>query len=263
MSFNVGDVLPAHYDPVVIAASYIVSVLGSYFALFHAQHMFRRDGSINRSIALSAAVSLGGIGIWAMHFIGMMGFRLPVTVVYEGFATFASLIAAIVIAGIGLVLAGGRGRFSVRGWTYGSVLAGAGVCVMHYLGMYAMNLRATMSLDLGVVAASVAIAVFAAAAALWLVFHIRQTSHRIAAALIMGVAVCAMHYTGMSSAQFICISQAPQPFWFIGGENLPALVFLVTCLVLVWLFWNAMGVKNEVETRHRDMRMVNKLKKVS
>jgi NO-binding membrane sensor protein with MHYT domain len=242
MNFNVGDVLQARYDLFYVFASYLVSVLGSFAALYHAQHMFRRDGTIKWSIAIGAAVALGGIGIWTMHFIGMMGYRLPLRVVYDGGLTVLSLVAAIVIAGIALILAGGRGKFSKVGWLAGSLLAGAGVCVMHYMGMYAMSLRADMTLDLATVAVSVVIAMTAAAAALWLAFHVVRNTHRIAAALVMGVAVCAMHYTGMASAQFVCIASKQPPAWAIGGDNLPILVFAVAGMVLVVLSWNVLGL---------------------
>ena len=249
MNFNVGDVLPARYDLFYVFASYVISVIGSFAALYHSQHMFRRDGSVNWSIAAGAAVALGGVGIWTMHFIGMMGYRLPTRVVYDGVLTLLSLVAAIIIAGIALLLAGGRGKFNKLGWLLGSLLAGAGVCVMHYMGMYAMNLRADMVLDWMTVAGSVAIAMTAAAAALWLAFHVVQASHRVAAALVMGVAVCAMHYTGMAAAQFVCVASKDAPAWAIGGDNLPMLVFAVTGSVLVVLSWKALGLaaKNEAE----------------
>jgi len=254
MNFNVGDILQARYDMAFVAASYVVSVLGSFAALYHAQHMFRRDGSISLSMAVGGAVALGGIGIWAMHFIGMIGYRLPLRVVYDGALTLLSLVAAIIIAGIALVLAGGRGRFSITGWMLGSLLAGAGVCVMHYMGMYAMNLRADMKLDLVVVGISVAIAVTAAAAALWLAFHITRNSHRLAASLVMGLAVCAMHYTGMSAAEFICVASKPAPMWAIGGDNLPVLVFAVAGAVLVLLCWNLLGLVGKTGNAARPVR---------
>lgn len=242
MQFNVGDVLQARYDMAVVLASYVVSVLGSYAALYHAQFMHGRGGRLNWSMVAGAAVALGGIGIWTMHFLGMMGYRLPMGVVYDGILTVVSLVAAVVIAGIALVLTHRGGRFSLGGWAIGSVLAAAGVCVMHYMGMYAMVLRADMQLDPVMVAGSAAIAVTAAAAALWLAFHVRQTAHRVVAALVMGAAVCAMHYTGMAAAEFVCIAEQPAPGWTIGGEHLPTLVFGVAGLVLVMLTWNLFGI---------------------
>ncbi|HEX7891723.1 MAG TPA: MHYT domain-containing protein [Ramlibacter sp.] len=236
-----GDILQARHDMAVVFVSYVVSVLGSYAGLHHAQFMYGRGGKLNWAMVTGAAVALGGIGIWTMHFLGVMGYRLPLPVVYDGVLTVASLVAAIVIAGIALLLANRGGRFNRTGWMFGSVLAGLGVCVMHYMGMYAMNLRAEMRLDLLTVAASVAIAITAAAAALWLASHVRQTSHRIGAALVMGVAVCTMHYTGMAAADFICIAQQSTPDWSIGGDLIP-MVFGVAGLVLVVLTWNLLGI---------------------
>jgi NO-binding membrane sensor protein with MHYT domain len=251
MAINVGDVLVPRYDAMYVLASYVVAVFGSYAALYHSRYMFNRDGSINWSMAIGAAVAIGGIGIWTMHFIGMIGYRLPFPVVYEGTLTVLSLVAAMVIAGIALVLAGGRGRFSWKGWAAGSILAGLGVCVMHYMGMYAMNLRAEMRLDMTTVGLSIAIAIAAAGAALWLAFHVRDNLHRIAAALVMGVAVCAMHYTGMAAADFICIAQQPAVAWSVGGSNLPTLVIAVAGLVLVLLCWNILGIAQRQPARRR------------
>jgi NO-binding membrane sensor protein with MHYT domain len=251
MAVNPGDILSPHTDPAIVAMSYGVSAVGSYVALFHARYLLRPDGTLNWAMLAGAAVALGGVGIWTMHFIGMMGYGLPLRVVYEGTLTFLSLAAAIVIAGIALFITGGRKRFSWGGWAVGSLLAGAGVCVMHYMGMYAMNLRATMSLDTTTVIISVVIAVTAAAAALWLAFHVVKNSHRILAALVMGVAVCAMHYTGMAAAQFICIAQKPLPAWYMSGANLPMMVIIMAGLVLTILTWNLFGVLEENSKRQR------------
>jgi NO-binding membrane sensor protein with MHYT domain len=245
MAINVGDVLQARYDTVAVAMSYLVSVLGSYAALAHTQYLHDSDGKLRWSMVVGAAVALGGVGIWTMHFIGMMGYRLPTPVRYEGALTLVSLVAAAVISGIALVLPGRSGRFSPGGWAAGSVVAGLGVCVMHYMGMYAMSLRAQMLLDPMVVGISVAIAITAAAAALWLAYHVKRTSHRIVAAVVMGVAVCAMHYTGMSAADYVCVAQEPAPEWAVGGANLPLVVFTVAGLVLVMLTWNVLGVLDQ------------------
>jgi NO-binding membrane sensor protein with MHYT domain len=254
MNFNVGDILTPRYDMALIVASYIVSVLGSFAALTHAQYMFRKDRTLQMSMVVGAAVSLGGVGIWTMHFVGMMGYQLPLRVVYDGFWTLLSLVAAIVIAGIALVLAGGRGKFNWGGWAAGSLLAGVGVCVMHYMGMYAMNLRADMRLDLATVALSFAIAVTASGAALWLAFHAIKLSHRIAAAIVMGVAVCTMHYTGMTAAEFVCVASKEPPIWAIQGQYLAQLVVGVAGFVLVLLTWNVLGYLDRLEKARRQHR---------
>jgi len=254
MNFNVGDVLVPRYDVALIVGSYVVSVLGSFAALFHTKYMYASNGQVNRSMVFGAAIALGGVGIWTMHFVGMMGYTLPVRVVYDGFWTLLSLVAAVLIAGLALLLAGGRGKFSGIGWLMGSLLAGVGVCVMHYMGMYAMNLRADMSLDLKVVFISFVIAVTASAAALWLAFHVVKSSHRVLAALIMGLAVCAMHYTGMHAAEFICVASKSPPLWAIGGSYLSQMVFTVAGLVLVYLCWNLLGHLNMNQARGMSQR---------
>jgi NO-binding membrane sensor protein with MHYT domain len=240
MNFNVGDVLQARYDLFHVFASYAVSVLGSFAALYHAQHMFRRDGSIKWPIAAGGAVALGGIGIWSMHFIGMVAYRLPVPVAYNLPLTVVSLVAAIVISGLALHLAGGK-RFNTRGWVMGSLLAGLGVCVMHYMGMYAMSLRATMSLDWGIVAGSVAIAIIAAASALWLAFNLTELTHQVVAAAVMGVAVCSMHYVGMTAATMVCTAPTAPGSLSFGGSNLGLGVFGTAGAVLIFILWVVTG----------------------
>lgn len=238
MPINVGDLLVARYDWAFVAGSYVISVLGSFAALHHTPYLFFRSGKINWNMAIGAAVSLGGIGIWAMHFIGMMGYRLALPVVYDAWWTFVSLAAAIIIAGIALIVAGGGGKFSHRGWLLGSAMAGTGVCVMHYLGMYAMNLRADMALRAPEVLLSVLIAVLASGAALWLAFHVTRPIHRVVAAMTMGLAVSAVHYTGMAAGEFVFIASKQVPQFAIGGDALPVVVTTFAAWVLVMLFWN-------------------------
>src|SRR5689334_21936191 len=119
-----GQPLVPHYQWMGVAISYIVAVLGSFAALQCARHMFDKQGKLDWAMGTSAAIALGGIGIWSMHFIGMLAYRPGVSVAYEIFPTVLSLVAAIVISGLALYLAGRKGRFTAGGWLAGSVLAG-------------------------------------------------------------------------------------------------------------------------------------------
>lgn len=239
MNLQIGQVLTPTYGMSMVALSFIIACAGSFVALLCARRMFRvsaggADARLDWPMALGAAVALGGIGIWSMHFIGMVAYSLPVRVSYDIALTTVSLLAAIGISGLALYLAGhGGARFSVRGWVAGSVLAGLGVCVMHYMGMFAMNMRATMEFDPAWVALSVAIAITAAAAALWLAFNLRRLSHQAVAAVVMGVAVCSMHYVGMNAATMICTAAAPANAFTIGGSFLGLMVFGVAGGVLL------------------------------
>jgi NO-binding membrane sensor protein with MHYT domain len=175
-----------------------------------------------------------------MHFMGMVAYRLPVPVAYNLPLTVVSLVAAIVISGLALYLAGGK-RFNSKGWVMGSLLAGLGVCVMHYMGMYAMSLRAAMTLDWGIVAGSVAIAIIAAASALWLAFNLTELTHQVVAAAVMGVAVCSMHYVGMTAATMVCTAPTPPGSLSIGGSNLGLGVFGTAGAVLIFILWVVTG----------------------
>jgi NO-binding membrane sensor protein with MHYT domain len=220
--------------------SYVISFFGSLLALLCTRKMVRADGSVDFAMLAGGAVALGGIGIWSMHFIGMVAYRLPVPVAYNLPLTVVSLVAAIGISGLALYLAGGK-RFNSRGWVMGSLLAGLGVCVMHYMGMYAMSLRAAMSLDWGIVAGSVAIAIIAAASALWLAFNLTELTHQVVAAAVRGVAVCSMHYVGMTAATMVCTAPTPPGSLSIGGSNLGLGVFGTAGAVLIFILWVVTG----------------------
>ncbi len=240
MDLLIGQVLNPTYAIGTVALSYAISFFGSLLALLCTRKMVRGDGSVDFAMLAGGAVALGGIGIWSMHFIGMVAYRLPVPVLYNLPLTVVSLVAAIVISGLALYLAGGK-RFNTKGWVMGSLLAGLGVCVMHYMGMFAMTLRATMSLDWGVVAGSVAIAIIAAASALWLAFNLTELTHQVVAAAVMGVAVCSMHYVGMTAATMVCTAPiAPDGFSF-GGSNLGLGVFGTAGAVLIFILWVVTG----------------------
>ncbi len=138
----VGQLLSPEYSLGMVALSFLISFAGSLVALICAGRMVGADGKPNLAVVACAAVALGGIGIWSMHFIGMLAYRLPVAISYNMPLTVVSLVAAILISGIALYMAGGRRKFSQSGWLAGSLLAGIGVCVMHYMGMFAMSMRA-------------------------------------------------------------------------------------------------------------------------
>ncbi|RYF79867.1 MAG: histidine kinase [Comamonadaceae bacterium] len=234
MNLEIGQVLNPSYGLGMVALSFLIACAGSFVALLCARRMFSAEGQLDWPMAIGAAVALGGIGIWSMHFIGMVAYSLPVRVSYDIALTVVSLLAAIGISGLALYLAGsGKGRFNRTGWAAGSMIAGLGVCVMHYMGMFAMNMRATMEFDTSRVALSVLIAVTAAAAALWLAFNLRKMAHQAAAAVVMGLAVCSMHYVGMSAATMICTAAAPTNGFTFGGSLLGLMVFGVSGAVLL------------------------------
>jgi NO-binding membrane sensor protein with MHYT domain len=144
----------------------------------------------------SAAI---GSGIWTMHFIAMMGFTVKGTPIhYDKLMTFASLAVAIVMVGVGIFIVGYRGARGTALFT-GGTITGLGIASMHYLGMAGMRLDGELEYNTLTVAASVAIAMAAATAALWAAGQVRGLLWSVGASLVMGLAVSGMHYTGMAA----------------------------------------------------------------
>ncbi|MGN9839548.1 MHYT domain-containing protein [Nonomuraea sp. H19] len=156
-------------------------------------------GREGRFWLIGAAFAIGGTGIWTMHFIAMLGFSVSGTIIrYDVPLTAVSALIAVVVVGMGLFLAsyGGERLAFLLG---GGVLTGCGVASMHYLGMSAMNMSGHVSYDPVIVSLSVLIAIAAATVALWFTLRVKGAFKIGGAALLMGVAVTGMHYTGMAS----------------------------------------------------------------
>ncbi|MFI5531486.1 MHYT domain-containing protein [Kitasatospora sp. NPDC051853] len=195
-----GHIDHAVHGWVTPAISYLAACLGALLALRSTRWALLTEGRTRRNWLFFASVSLG-VGIWSMHFIAMLGFAVQgAEIRYNVPLTVVSLVTAIAVVGLGIFTVGysRRRRASLLG---GGVATGLGVAAMHYLGMAAMRINGTLSYDRTTVAASVGIAVFAATAALWAALNVRATGAVLVAAPVMGVAVCAMHYTGMAAVQ--------------------------------------------------------------
>jgi NO-binding membrane sensor protein with MHYT domain len=186
-----------------VAMSFALAFIGSLISLMVTRHIRKNNGTVNRTAAITAGIALGGIGVWSMHFVGMLALKLDVASSYGLLEGGVSLIAAIACTSAALVIVSKAPEKLLR-ILGGGLLLGLGVVVMHYLGMYGMKIDGYIIWDTTMVAVSVLIAVVAATAALWLAFNTRSLGSRIAASSVMAVAVCAMHYTGMGAANFVC-----------------------------------------------------------
>jgi diguanylate cyclase (GGDEF)-like protein len=194
------------YNSWLVALSVAVAVLVSYTALKLAARVAAADRSVSRMWLLGGAFAMG-IGIWSMHFIGMLAFSLPVPLRYDIPTTLLSLAIAIVTSGLAIKISSGP-QLGFARLGFGGIVMGAGISVMHYSGMAAIQIVPMIRYEPLLVATSIAIAVFASFAALWLAFHLRQGKSRalllarLAAALIMGGAISGMHYTAMAASVF-------------------------------------------------------------
>lgn len=193
--------MSGYYDPVLVALSIAVAVLASFTALNMAGRLLVSERTARVWWLTAAALALGG-GIWSMHFVGMLAFIMPMSVTYEVNLTLISLLLSVLVVGAGLYTVSRFGN-GLRSLLAAGLQAGLGIVAMHYSGMMAMQMHGVIvSYNPLLVAASVGIAITAATVAFWLAFRTTRTWERLLAAIVMGLAIAGMHYTGMAAAQF-------------------------------------------------------------
>jgi PAS domain S-box-containing protein len=208
--------LVGSYDHRLVVLSILISCVAAYAALDLAGRVTSAEGAARRLWLVGGATAMG-LGIWSMHYIGMLAFHLPVPVLYDWPTVLLSLVAAIGASGTALVVVS-RPRLGLRRAVAGSVMMGGGIAAMHYIGMAAMRLAAICRFAAPVVALSVALAIVISFVALWITFHFlgEVTAwgwKKIASAALMGAAIPVMHYTGMAAASFVPAPLADQDLW--------------------------------------------------
>ncbi len=194
------------YTPWLVCLSIAVAIVVSYTALSLASRVANARGTAAIAWITGGAVVMG-VGIWSMHFIGMLALSLPIRLTYSLPITATSLGIAIAISAFALRVASDP-TLDWRRLTVSAVLLGAGIASMHYTGMAGIRIVPGLSYEPLPFAASIGIAMSASYAALWLFFALRRGRSwqmllaRVTAAVIMGLAISGMHYTGMAASKF-------------------------------------------------------------
>ncbi|MEN3354461.1 MAG: diguanylate cyclase [Betaproteobacteria bacterium] len=250
------------YNYWLVFVSLLVAILASYTALDLASRITASKGRFAQAWLLGGAFSMG-IGIWSMHFIGMLAFSLPIPMAYDVTITLVSMMIAIVVSGFALYTVS-RDSLSARNLVQGGLLMGLGICLMHYTGMAAMKMDPHITYDAALFAASIAIAVAASHAALWIAFTLRGASDwiryaKFGSAIIMGFAITGMHYTGMAAARFapdsICLTgPIVDNSWMAG--MLAGTTFIILCITLGLSFI-------DTRTASKTARMADSLKRAN
>jgi diguanylate cyclase (GGDEF)-like protein len=244
--------LTSSYDPGVVAASLLIASFASYVALELAKRVRTHDRGVEVSWWIGGSIAMGS-GIWCMHFVGMLAFSLPIALGYTSALTFASWVAGVAVSAVALFIAS-RGSLNWRTLAGGALAMGVGICAMHYIGMAALDMAPGIVWNWLLVTASALIAVGASATALLIFFWLRKVSSRHGllyqgiAALLMGVAICGMHYTGMAAASFpdgaVCLSADA-----LAGKHLGALVALSSvALLAMTLFTSTLDARMQSKT---------------
>jgi diguanylate cyclase (GGDEF)-like protein len=259
---DTGAALSASYDGVLVVVSYVVAALASYAGLLMSERIGVAESVRGRWAWLSAGSVTMGIGVWAMHFLGMLAFVLPIPVAYNLDITIASAVPAILASAVALSVMGGN-QHGYRQYIIAGTLLGAGIGGTHYTGMAAMLMNADMRYDPGLFALSILVAVGLGIAALYahdlrlgiLGFGKSRRLHPLGAA-VMGLAVAGMHYTAMGATYFFPIADkgiddlALDPHWLSVGVT--AITILIVLLAIA-----ATSVDKKLQSATELLRLAN------
>ncbi|WP_341523866.1 EAL domain-containing protein [Pseudomonas sp. G.S.17] len=227
--------LIGQYTPSLVLVSIFVAILASYTALDLAGRIATSKGPALLAWIGGGAFSMG-VGIWAMHFIGMLAFDLPIDLAFDLPITLLSLLIAIVSSGFALWLVSQPALPRLL-LGLGALFMGAGISAMHYTGMAALRMQPGISYDVETVLMSLLVAVAASAVALWMALRLRQQVTyvrcvRFGAAVVMGGAIVGMHYIAMAAAGFVDASVCGALATGIRADGLDSLVLVTVLAVL-------------------------------
>jgi diguanylate cyclase (GGDEF)-like protein len=240
------------YSPSLVVISLCVAILASYTALDLVGRIATARGRAVYLWRIGGALSMG-VGIWSMHFIGMLAFSLPIELSYDLPITLLSLLIGILSSGFALWLVS-QPRLPVGQLAFGSLIMGAGIAGMHYTGMAALKMEPGLGYDPMLFAGSLIIAVGASAAALYIAFRLRHSMPNVrlargGAAVVMGIAIVGMHYTGMAAAMFAEGSFCGALGGGLSGKGLDYLVLITSLAVLgVTLLTSVLDARLEART---------------
>jgi NO-binding membrane sensor protein with MHYT domain/CheY-like chemotaxis protein/nitrogen-specific signal transduction histidine kinase len=227
--------LAGHYETPLVVVSILVAIVASYAALSLAGRVSESRGRAVLAWIVGGAIAMGS-GIWAMHFVGMLAFRLPIPIAFDLPLTLASLLLPIAASCLALWQVSRAELGPVR-LAASALVMGIGINAMHYTGMAAMRMEPGIVYDPWLFALSVIIAIAASGLALWIAFRLRRNvPHvwlpRIGAAVVMGAAIVGMHYTGMAAASFPLDSVCMAARGGVDHGGLATLVVIATLGVL-------------------------------
>jgi PAS domain S-box-containing protein len=234
-----GTEIVGWYDYRLVTLSVAIAMLAAYAALDLGGRVTSARGGARLAWLSGGALAMG-IGIWSMHYIGMLAFRLPFPVEYDWPMVVLSLVAAVLASGIALFVVS-RHTMTMTVAAIGSIFMGIGIASMHYIGMEAMRLPAMCVYSTGLVALSVVLAIVISFVALWLTYLLRDQLttwgwRKLACALVMGAAIPVMHYVGMAAASFVPMPLDPATLRHaVNISDLGLTCILIATLVILGL----------------------------
>ncbi|ASW02826.1 putative bifunctional diguanylate cyclase/phosphodiesterase [Paraburkholderia aromaticivorans] len=234
--------MQSSYNLWLVAISFVVATLASYTALDLTGRIFLLASPRARQAWRLGGAAALGVGIWSMHFIAMLAFSLPIPLGYDFPTTAASLGLATAASYLALTITTHE-RLTAGRLPAAGVVMGCGIAGMHYVGMAAMQMTPGIVYRPAWFAGSLAVAIGASSAALWLARALSDDDarhvvrKRLAAALVMGVAISGMHYAGMAAAEFapgaVCgAANGVNTTWLATSVTLFTFAILIVTLML-------------------------------
>lgn len=242
-----GILLTATYDVRLVILSIVIAVFGSYIALDLAGQVSAAKNWV-RQLWLSGGTVALGISIWAMHFIAMLGYKLPIPTVYDFTIVFVSMAVAIAGAGAGLFVITRKQPLGGFPLLAGAMFMGLGIVGLHLTAMASMQVSAISVYEPKLMILSVATAIAGSGGALWLAFHsnsenlIKASGRKIGSVTLMATAIVGMHYLAMAAVSFQQIESAIAPSSFSSnyaqlGVTVGIGTFIILILTLVASFF--------------------------
>ena len=212
--YTVYNCIVAEHDLRLVALAAIICALASFTAISLLHHVRRSRGQMWWTwLAISATST--GFGIWATHFIAMLAFSPGIPSAYNIALTGLSLVAAILLTGMGLAVA--VVSISSAGSWLGGAMVGGGIAAMHYTGMAAFEIAGRVVWDPVLVAVSIFLGALIGAVALPVGLHKDSLKWKILGAVVLTVAICSHHFTAMGAAAII-----PDPTIALSETAVPA-----------------------------------------
>jgi NO-binding membrane sensor protein with MHYT domain len=224
------------HDPYLVALSVAIAILGGYTGFALAARV-RSARGVSRRVLLAGAATFLAIGIWTMHFVGVLAAPIPPDAVYLVLPTMISFLICALVVGISLFFVS-IGEPTLMRVVSSAVLLGLGIVSMHYVGIHALAGNFAIEHDTGMVLLAVLVAIGTAYGGLR-AFLARQDGIRlIASSIAYGVAVSGMHYTAMYGMHFVPLSAEAHRHL---GSRLAASPQILSIIVAVLCFVIAAG----------------------
>lgn len=257
-------ILDCTHNPLLVLVAYLVACAASFATLDMAERVAHADDpSSQRLWRWIGATCLAG-GIWAMHFIGMLAFQAPIEIQYDLPITLFSLLIALLASWLAMYTLS-HAQPSLVLYLKTALLIGLGIAGMHYVGMAAMQSRATAYYEPSLFALSIAIAIGASFAALLVAGYLREgngMAHQLlkySAALILGAGIFSMHFTGMAALQLV-LPEGSLPATPVDTSQLQ--LGLTVALIILLILSSAISAAlfdKKLQNKENDLRRVNAL----